>query len=103
MLTGVDPMTGDKRAREEDTMDTRPATRGMPASNDGGQHAMPNGAMGMAAVDMGMQEAMDALYIGDLQWVRAFSFLLVRIVTLTVGIGSGRQMRTSVRLLFRLA
>lgn len=85
------PVTGEKRQREEDGSEeqqpqqpSNPATQEVKAENDaqpiasvdmrsanstGGQ---PNGMMGMQMMNGGGQGNYDALYIGDLQWVRLF-------------------------------
>ena len=94
MTSTVEPMVGDKRPREDDAEDQNPNQPPPPASrpnaaqpqlqaqnpaampsanqmNSGGQAAM--GAMGSQTMNGSMGGTgigYDALYIGDLQWVR---------------------------------
>jgi hypothetical protein len=85
-------MVGDKRPREEETLDQNsnqpPASRSSatPQAQSqvqtvpmNGSYAAPNMAVGMAGQmmggGMGMGMGYDALYIGDLQWVRLSSRL----------------------------
>ncbi|KAF9445514.1 hypothetical protein P691DRAFT_762417 [Macrolepiota fuliginosa MF-IS2] len=74
MMSAVEPSTGDKRPREDDSdavhyANQPPANRSPQGNGDGSANA---GAYGhsvgpMAGVQMGGQ-GYDALYIGDLQW-----------------------------------
>lgn len=68
--SNVEPATGDKRQREDDHGPTpHPSSR----SNSNGQ-TMGNGAFVQGTAGMAMMQpgGYDALYIGDLQWVRHF-------------------------------
>lgn len=71
----VEPTTGDKRQRDrtDDSGHAHPSSRSNSSSGNGnGPMPMMNGnyMQGGGASGGGPQSGMDALYIGDLQWVR---------------------------------
>jgi hypothetical protein len=76
----VEPSTGDKRPREDDSEQQHanqpPATRSPQVGNFSNNGNATNGAYGggpMAGIQVGnpggQNQGYDALYIGDLQWV----------------------------------
>lgn len=74
MTTNVEPAVGDKRSRDEDSYDDAnipPSTRFTPANNTptppNNFIMQSNGAVDVAMNGPGIN---DALYLGDLQWVR---------------------------------
>lgn len=123
MTTAPEAAVGEKRPREDESSDQPPATRQTPANNVptpqnaamnqmNGNFNMPIGMAGMAGqmgMDMagnGMPGFQDALYIGDLQWVRVFCRLVYCIFTEDIDIHpfnlvvnhSGLQMRIYAKL-----
>ena len=78
--TSSDPKVGEKRPRPEDEMDVQPVVPAQgPSVNkqetlptgprmSGG---VPNGAMQSNSASQMVEDGYDALYIGDLQWVRS--------------------------------
>jgi hypothetical protein len=69
----VEPATGDKRQREDDHGPTpHPSSRSSSNSQAMGNGAFMQGTTGMAMMQTGGVPGYDALYIGDLQWVRHF-------------------------------
>jgi hypothetical protein len=78
--TSSDPKVGEKRPRPEDEMDVQPVVPAQgPSANkqetlptgprmSGG---VPNGAMQSNSASQMVEDGYDALYIGDLQWVRS--------------------------------
>jgi hypothetical protein len=81
--TSSDPKVGEKRPRTEDEMDVQQAVsaQGPSASKQetlptGPQMSggVPNGAMQSNSASQMVEDGYDALYIGDLQWVRSDLF-----------------------------
>lgn len=108
-----EPLVGEKRPREEDSQDEQRPSREPPqaALTFGNQSAQDvatfiNGAEGQQAMDVGSginpadnPEGHDALYIGDLQWVR-WSFVSPCVLLLNPAfvLFSGLQMMIFVKL-----
>lgn len=68
----VEPTTGDKRQREDDHgPNPHPSSRSSSNGQAMGNGAFMQGSTGMAMMQPGVT-GYDALYIGDLQWVRHF-------------------------------
>ena len=89
MQEAFDPKVGEKRPRQEDESDTQaipvqspsvkqdPPTGPRIPSGAVANNSVPNGAMqSNSALSHGqmIEDGYDALYIGDLQWVRYCSF-----------------------------
>lgn len=114
----VEPSVGDKRPREDDQetpdsaqdvtqgdakkqlSDETRVTNGSP--NTTNQASNGTSTHNAAVVSSGLTSAYDALYVGDLQWVRFLPALLrLRLysetVVLSVHVHSGPQMKTCVK------
>lgn len=103
----VEPSTGDKRPREDDTeqqANQAPASRSPQGAGSGSGNS--NGAYSgnpMVGVQMGNPggQGYDALYIGDLQWVRGVVSLSIPSLRLgslfCIVLCSGRLMKTYVK------
>ena len=93
----VEPTTGDKRQRDDDHgPNPHPSSRSSGSGQAMGNGAFIQGTTGMAMIQPGGVGGYDALYIGDLQWVRYFvvyHHVDVLKLFLFVTLVSGQRMR----------